>query len=44
LALTNRGHARAADLLQLAADVRSGVASTFGITLVPEPLLVNCEL
>ncbi len=44
LALTNRGHAKAADLLQLAADVRSGVAAAFGITLVPEPLLVNCEL
>jgi UDP-N-acetylmuramate dehydrogenase len=44
LALTNRGHARAADLLALARQVRRGVDSTFGITLTPEPLLVNCEL
>jgi UDP-N-acetylmuramate dehydrogenase len=44
LALTNRGHATAADLVRLAREVRSGVGSTFGITLVPEPLLVSCEL
>jgi len=44
LALTNRGRATAADLLRLAAEVRSGVESTFGITLVPEPLLVSCKL
>lgn len=44
LALTNRGHADASDLLALARDVRSGVVSAYGVTLVPEPLLVNCEL
>lgn len=44
LALTNRGHATAGDLLRLATEVRSGVGSTFDITLVPEPLLVSCEL
>ncbi|HEX8487511.1 MAG TPA: UDP-N-acetylmuramate dehydrogenase [Propionibacteriaceae bacterium] len=44
LALTNRGRATAADLASLAAEVRDGVGAVFGITLVPEPLLVNCEL
>jgi UDP-N-acetylmuramate dehydrogenase len=44
LALTNRGHARALDILQLARQVRSGVESAFGITLVPEPQLVSCQL
>ena len=44
LALTNRGNARAADLLALAREVRAGVAGRFGIDLVPEPVLVGCEL
>lgn len=44
LALTNRGHATATDLLDLAREIRSGVESAFGITLVPEPVLVSCEL
>jgi UDP-N-acetylmuramate dehydrogenase len=44
LALTNRGHATAEDLLVLARQIRSGVQSAFGVTLVPEPLLVGCEL
>jgi UDP-N-acetylmuramate dehydrogenase len=44
LALTNRGGARAADVLALARTVRAGVADTFGITLVPEPVLVGCSL
>lgn len=44
LALTNRGGASAADILQLAASVRRGVQEHFGITLVPEPVLVNCQL
>jgi UDP-N-acetylmuramate dehydrogenase len=44
LAITNRGHARAADVLTLARQIRSGVESAFAITLVPEPLLVGCEL
>jgi len=44
LALTNRGQARAADVLSLARQIRSGVESAFAITLVPEPLLVGCEL
>jgi UDP-N-acetylmuramate dehydrogenase len=44
LALTNRGGARAEDLLGLAREVRAGVERRFGIRLVPEPVLVGCEL
>jgi UDP-N-acetylmuramate dehydrogenase len=44
LALTNRGNARAEDLLALAREVRTGVYARFGILLVPEPVLVGCEL
>jgi UDP-N-acetylmuramate dehydrogenase len=44
LALTNRGNARTADLLDLAREVRAGVARRFGIELVPEPVLVGCSL
>jgi UDP-N-acetylmuramate dehydrogenase len=44
LALTNRGRARAADLLALAVEVRDGVRTAFGIDLVPEPVLVGCSL
>lgn len=44
LAVTNRGAASTADLLALAREVRDGVAQRFGITLRPEPLLVNCVL
>lgn len=44
LALTNRGDARAEDLLALARQVRDGVRQAYGITLVPEPVLVGCAL
>jgi UDP-N-acetylmuramate dehydrogenase len=44
LALTNRGGATTAELLALAREVRDGVRSAFGITLVPEPVLVGCDL
>jgi UDP-N-acetylmuramate dehydrogenase len=44
LALTNRGTAAAEDILRLARQVREGVRACFGITLVPEPVLVGCEL
>jgi UDP-N-acetylmuramate dehydrogenase len=44
LAVTNRGGATAADLLGLAREIRAGVRSRFGIELVPEPVLVGCEL
>ena len=44
LALTNRGAASAAELLSLAREIRAGVQAKFGIELVPEPVLVGCEL
>jgi UDP-N-acetylmuramate dehydrogenase len=44
LAMTNRGGATAKELLALAAHVRDQVRDTFGITLVNEPVLVNCSL
>jgi UDP-N-acetylmuramate dehydrogenase len=44
LALSNRGTARAADLLALAREVRAGVRAKFGIELIPEPVLVGCTL
>ena len=44
LAVTNRGGATAADVLSLAREIRAGVRSRFGIELVPEPVLVECEL
>jgi UDP-N-acetylmuramate dehydrogenase len=44
LALTNRGGAGSADVLALARTVREGVRTAFGVTLVPEPVLVGCAL
>ena len=44
LALTNRGAASAAELLSLAREIRAAVQAKFGIELVPEPVLVGCEL
>lgn len=44
LALTNRGNASTADLLELAGEVRSGVANAFGVTLEPEPVMIGCSL
>ncbi len=44
LALTNRGGATTEELLDLAREVRDGVRAAFGVTLVPEPVLVGCEL
>jgi UDP-N-acetylmuramate dehydrogenase len=44
LALSNRGGGTADDLLGLAREVREGVRSRFGVTLVPEPVLVGCAL
>ena len=43
LALVNRGGARSADLIALAATVRRGVRDTFGVTLAPEPMFVGFE-
>jgi UDP-N-acetylmuramate dehydrogenase len=42
--LTNRGAATTADALALARTVRDGVYSRFGVTLMPEPVLVGCAL
>jgi UDP-N-acetylmuramate dehydrogenase len=44
LALTNRGSASTADLLDLATEIQRGVEKSFGIRLVNEPVLVGCEL
>lgn len=44
LAVTNRGGARAADLVALAREVRDGVRERFGVTLVNEPVLVGVNL
>ncbi|MDT7573392.1 MAG: UDP-N-acetylmuramate dehydrogenase, partial [Actinomycetota bacterium] len=44
LALVNRGTATTQDLLRVARAVRDGVRTTFGVELVPEPVLVGVEL
>ncbi|WP_425441750.1 UDP-N-acetylmuramate dehydrogenase [Saccharopolyspora shandongensis] len=44
LALTNRGAATTRDLLLLAREVRDGVRLAFGVSLAPEPVLVDCSL
>jgi UDP-N-acetylmuramate dehydrogenase len=44
LALTNRGGGTSEELLELAREVRDGVAAQFGIELVNEPVTVGCSL
>lgn len=44
LALTNRGGGTAAQLLDLARDVRDRVETAFGVRLAPEPVLCGCAL
>jgi UDP-N-acetylmuramate dehydrogenase len=44
LALTNRGAAKTADIIALARTVRDGVLHTFGIGLIPEPVLVGVTI
>jgi UDP-N-acetylmuramate dehydrogenase len=44
LALTNPGGATTAGLLALAREIRNSVRDAFGVTLVPEPVLVGVEL
>ena len=44
LALTNRGSARASDVLEVAREVRDGVEAAFGVRLVNEPVLVGLTL
>jgi UDP-N-acetylmuramate dehydrogenase len=41
LALTNRGAGTTAELVALASEVASGVETTFGVALVPEPVFVG---
>ena len=44
LAMTNRGGATTAELVELAREIRDGVRTRFGIELVNEPVLVGCSL
>lgn len=44
LAITNRGGASTEDLLTVARAARDRVRETFGVTLRPEPVLINCQL
>jgi UDP-N-acetylmuramate dehydrogenase len=44
LALTNRGGATAAEVLELARQVRDGVEKAYGIRLLPEPVLVGAAI
>ncbi|MBR4415066.1 MAG: UDP-N-acetylmuramate dehydrogenase [Aeriscardovia sp.] len=44
LALTNRGHATAHDIVTLAQTIQRGVYDTFGVQLVPEPVIVGLNL
>lgn len=44
LAVTNRGQARAEEVIALARDVRDGVEQAFGVRLVNEPVLVGLSL
>lgn len=44
LAITNRGDAKAADVADLAREVRDGVRDAFGVMLVNEPIFVGHEL
>ncbi|WP_428833237.1 UDP-N-acetylmuramate dehydrogenase [Micromonospora coerulea] len=45
LALTNhRGTASTAALVALAREIRDGVHDRFGVTLHPEPVLINCVI
>lgn len=44
LALTNRGGAKAEDLVWLARAIQAGVEDTFGVHLVPEPVTPGIDL
>ncbi|MDY3128333.1 MAG: UDP-N-acetylmuramate dehydrogenase [Corynebacterium sp.] len=44
LAITNRGNANSRDIVSLARDIRDGVQGAFGVTLVPEPVWLECEI
>ena len=44
LALTNRGEAKAADIVDLARTIRDGVRDAFDVELVPEPVWIGLSL
>lgn len=44
LALTNRGSATSADVVELARAVRAGVRDAFGVVLEPEPIWVGVSI
>lgn len=44
LALVNRGGATTTDLLRLARQLRDEVRATFGVELMPEPMIVGAQL
>lgn len=44
LALTNRGGATTDEVIALARTIRDGVRDVFGVTLMPEPVLLGCRL
>jgi len=44
LALVHRGQGTTRELLELAREIRRGVASRFGVELHPEPVFLGCEL
>ena len=41
LAIVNRGEATAGEVVALAREIRDGVRTAFGVSLVPEPVFVN---
>jgi UDP-N-acetylmuramate dehydrogenase len=43
LALVNRGGGTAEDVLNLAREIQTGVRTTFGVDLIPEPVFVGFE-
>jgi len=43
LALINRGGARTTELLTLAREIQDGVRDRFGVSLVPEPVIVGVD-
>jgi len=44
LALTNRGGATTAELLELARQVREGVEMAYGVRLAPEPVIIGASI
>jgi UDP-N-acetylmuramate dehydrogenase len=44
LAITNTGQGSAQEVIKLASHIRQRVFSVFGIELIVEPVLINCEL